>query len=268
MSAARSPQSVLASIDGWEGAAISELDGGLTNRTWLVEQDHRKAVLKIDPSPRSAPYNSRLAEASIQSIAAANGLANAVLYADELTLLTEYVEGTVWEGACLEQGDNIELIAVTLRRLHSMPLSGRSFDSIVAAKRYVARIDNADVALVDHCTRIIETMRLPHNLCCCHNDLVAGNIITTPDMKFLDWEYACDNDPFFDLATIVEHHELSEEMSARLLDAYFGGDGQRWSSHLREQRDLYLALYWLWLASRPGGSQEELEKIAARIRAR
>lgn len=268
MSAAQSPESVLAEIGGWEAATISELDGGLTNRTWLVEQGHRKAVLKIDASPRGAPYNSRPAEASIQSLAASHGLANAVLYADELTLLTEYIDGVVWEGACLEQDDNIELVAGTLRRLHSMPLSGRSFDSIIAAKRYVAKIDNADVALVDRCTRVIETMRLPHNLCCCHNDLVAGNIITTPDMKFLDWEYACDNDPFFDLATIVEHHELSEEVSARLLDAYFDGDGQRWSAHLREQRDLYLALYWLWLASHPGGSPEELEKIAARIRAR
>jgi thiamine kinase-like enzyme len=265
MSAARTPESVLAGVDGWEGADVSELVGGLTNRTWLVERDDRKAVLKIDASPRSEPFSSRQAEASIQRIAAGQGLATAVLYADELALLTEYVEGVVWEPDCLERDQNIELVAGTLRRLHSLPLSGRSFDSIIAAKRYVAKIDNADSALVEHCTQVIETMRLPHNLCCCHNDLVAGNIITAPDMMFLDWEYACDNDPFFDLATIVEHHELSEDVSVRLLDAYFDGDGQRWWPKLREQRDLYLVLYWLWLASRPGGSQEQLDNIAARI---
>ena len=268
MSAARTPETVLAKIDGWEGADISENLGGMTNRTWLVSKDNRKAILKIDDSWRGEPYNSRPAEASIQSIAASHGLANAVLYADELTLLTEYVEGVVWEPACLERDRNIEVVAGALRRLHSLPLSGRSFDSTIAAKRYVARIDNTDSALVDHCTQLIETMRLPHNLCCCHNDLVAANIITTPDVMFLDWEYACDNDPFFDLATIVEHHELSDEVSARLLDAYFDGDGQRWWPHLLEQRSLYLALYWLWLASRPDGSQTELEAIAARIRAR
>ena len=265
MSTIPTPESVLAGVKGWEGADVSELSGGLTNCTWLVERDSRKAVLKIDASPRGEPFNSRPAEASIQSIAAGQGLANAVLYADEITLLTEYVEGVVWEPDCLERDDNIELVAGTLRRLHSLPLSGRSFDSIIAAKRYVAKIDNADLALVKHCTRVIETMRQPHNLCCCHNDLVAGNIITAPDMMFLDWEYACDNDPFFDLATIVEHHELSEDVSARLLDAYFDGDGQRWWPKLGEQRHLYLALYWLWLASRPDGSQEELDSIATRI---
>ena len=265
MSTVPTPESVLAGVKGWEGADVSELSGGLTNCTWLIERDSRKAVLKIDASPRGEPFNSRPAEAGIQSIAAGQGLANAVLYADEITLLTEYVEGVVWEPDCLERDDNIELVAGTLRRLHSLPLSGRSFDSIIAAKRYVAKIDNADSALVKHCTRVIETMRQPHNLCCCHNDLVAGNIITAPDMMFLDWEYACDNDPFFDLATIVEHHELSEDVSARLLDAYFDGDGQRWWPKLGEQRHLYLALYWLWLASRPDGSQEELDSIATRI---
>ena len=268
MNALRTPENALAEIEGWEGADVREMSGGLTNHTWLVERNDRKAVLKIDALRRGEPYNSRSAEASIQSIAAERGLANGVLYADELTLLTEYVEGEVWEAACLERNQNIELVADALRRLHSLPLSGRSFDSIVAAKRYVAKIENGDTALVGHCTQVIETMRLPHNLCCCHNDLVAANIITTPDLMFLDWEYACDNDPFFDLATIVEHHELSEDVSARLLDAYFDGDGQRWWPKLQEQRNLYLALYWLWLASRPDGSQEELEAVAARIRSR
>ena len=96
----------------------------------LVEQGDRKAVLKIDAALRVEPYNSRPAEASIQSIAAGHGLANAVLYVDNFTLLTEYVEGTVWEPDCLERDRNIELVAEALRRLHSLPrarLSGRPF---------------------------------------------------------------------------------------------------------------------------------------------
>ena len=260
------PASVLSEIPGWEDASVTELSGGLTNCTWLVEKAGRKAVLKIDKQPRDEPYNSRPVEATIQSIAARQGLANAVLYVGEQVLLTEYVEGVVWNPDCLERDDNIELVATTLRRLHALPLTGRSFDSTIAARRYVARIENPDSVLVAHCTRVIETMRLPHNLCCCHNDLVAENIITAPDMMFLDWEYACDNDPFFDLATIVEHHELGEDTAYRLLDAYFDGNGKRWRPKLREQQELYLALYWLWLASRPDNAQDELDAIATRIR--
>ena len=259
------PEDVLAGLPAWDGASVSELHGGLTNRTWLVTQDGRKAVLKIDEQARSEPYNTRPVEAGIQSIAANHGLANAVLHADARVLLTEYVEGEVWEPELIGQDDNIEVLAAAMRRLHTLPLTGRTFDSIVAARRYAANIDNGDGALVAHCTKIIETKRLPHNLCCCHNDLVAANIIVTPDLKFLDWEYACDNDPFFDLATVVEHHELDEEFAFRLLNAYFEGGGERWLGQLRDQQALYLALYWLWLASRPDAAQDELDALAARI---
>jgi len=265
MNRTRTPAEVLDSVEGWGGADVSELDGGLSNRTWLVVAGDRRAVLKIDDIVRDEPYNSRPSEAQIQSIAAERELANRVLYYDDQALMTEFVEGTVWEPGCLERDDNIELVAGTLRRLHALPLTGRSFDSTVAARRYVTKIDNPDKDLVTHCTRVIESMRQPHNLCCCHNDLVAANIITSPKMMFLDWEYACDNDPFFDLATIVEHHELGEAIAFRLLDAYFDGDGIRWRPKLLEQQSLYRALYWLWLASRADSPQAELDLIASRI---
>lgn len=258
-------ESVLRQVPGWQGATLRELEGGLTNRTWLAEKDGVRAVLKIDEEVRAAPYASRIDEAAVQAHAAARCLAGDVLFADEVTLMTEFVEGAVWAPAALEKDDNIERIAAALRRLHALPLSGRTFDATVAARRYEARIEGADPLLVTHCRQLIESMRQPHNLCCCHNDLVAANIIATPDIMFLDWEYACDNDPMFDLATIIEHHELNDEISMRLLDAYFDGDGARWRQKLAEQQRLYRALYWLWLAARPDTDADELDRAASRI---
>jgi thiamine kinase-like enzyme len=82
---------------------------------------------------------------------------------------------------------------------------------------------------------------------------------------FLDWEYACDNDPFFDLATIVEHHELDDAQSLRLLNAYFDGDGERWSDNLKMQRKLYLALLCLWMGSRPNSDTQPIRKVVDRL---
>lgn len=258
-------ESVLSRVPGWQGATLRKLPGGLTNRAWLAEKDNKRAVLKIDDEVRNAPYGSRLEEAAVQTHAAARGLANAVLYADEVTLMTDYVEGTVWESETFESDDNIERIASALRQLHALPLSGRTFDATVAARRYAARIEGADKSLINQCEQLVESMRQPHNLCCCHNDLVAANIIATPDIMFLDWEYACDNDPMFDLATVIEHHELPDAMALRLLDAYFDGDGARWRRKLAEQQLLYRALYWLWLAARPDTGADELERATSRI---
>ena len=98
--------------------------------------------------------------------------------------------------------------------------------------------------------RRVEQGPQPFNLCLCHNDLVVGNIINTPETRFLDWEYACDNDPFFDLATVVAHHHLTEAQRDTLLDAYFDGNGSRWREQLERQAEVYEALLYLWRASR------------------
>jgi thiamine kinase-like enzyme len=265
MSEMQTPNEVLRELPEWRDATSTELAGGLTNRSWLLQQGDRRAVLKVDDRPRQAPYNTRLAEAAVQSAAAQAGLANNVLFADHQVYLTEYIEGAVWDPACLDQEAKIEQLASALRRLHSLPRSGRTFDAVAAAKRYVKNIDNPDEKVVAVCLDVIENLRLPNYLCCCHNDLVAENIITTPALKFLDWEYACDNDPLFDLATIIEHHELGEGPARTLLDTYFNGSGERWHAKLAEQQRLYLALFWLWLASRPDSSDRALKRLAARL---
>ena len=242
-----------------------ELHGGLTNKTYRVSGDGRVGVLKLDECRREEPFNTRPAEAQVQSIAAKAGLAPQVILADDCIYFTEYVEGEVWTRRCLDEDGSLELIAAALKRLHALPLTGRSFDARVAAGRYVENIDGLDAEIVELCTQITASMRRPQNLCCCHNDLVAGNLITTPELLFLDWEYACDNDPFFDLATVVEHHELSDAQAMCLLNAYFDDDGERWRGNLEQHRKLYLALLCLWLASRPGSGSEELDNVVRRL---
>ena len=247
------PESVLADLPEWANASFTSLKGGLTNHTWLVDTGERKAVLKIDGSPRSEPFNARRTEAQIQARAAEQGLANRVLLATDTVYMTEYVEGDVWSLDCLEEDTNIEQLAAALRRLHALPLTGRTFDAIGAAREYARRIQSGDEDKVRDCLQKIENGPRPPNLCCCHNDLVVANILNTPETRFLDWEYACDNDPFFDLATIVAHHNMNEHQSATLLHAYFDGNGEQWREQLKRQSQVYEALLWLWTAARTQG---------------
>jgi len=250
------PESVLESLPDWAGASIVELSGGLSNNVWLIEADHGKAVLKIDPHPRHAPFNARRAEAQIQTVAALQGLANRVLYVTDTVYMTEYLEGAVWSRRDLDDDGNLVRLARALRRLHSLPLTGRVFDARQAARQYAVNITDADPVLFSESMRVVDEMPAPHHLCCCHNDLVIGNIIATPEVHFLDWEYACDNDPFFDLAAIVAHHELSGPRVTLLLDEYFEGSGARWRQQLVDYERFYNAILWLWQAARQSRIQE------------
>ena len=245
------PADVLADIDGWEGARVSVLSGGLSNHTWLVEKDGDRAVLKIDDQPRGAPYNTRRNEADIQSQACESGLANRVLYVHETVYLSEYVEGEVWSPDNLKDDAHLQQLAVALRKLHALPLTGRRFDAVGAARDYAQHARDADKRKVRECLGIIESAPRPQELCLCHNDLVAENIISTPQVRFLDWEYACDNDPLFDLATVAAHHALAWAQRRVLLDAYVGGDASQWHEPFAQQVELYEALLYLWQHSRP-----------------
>jgi thiamine kinase-like enzyme len=257
VNAVTDPATVLAAIPGWRGASFRELRGGLTNRTLFVEKDGRRAVLKIDPAPRMPPYNPRRDEARIQERAAAIGRANGVLYVDDTVLLAEWADGEVWTRDHFDIDDNLGFLAHALRAVHGLPLTGRVFDLQAAAHLYVGQLNEADLDGAEPHLRLIESMSGPMNLCCCHNDLVAENIISTPRVRFLDWEYACDNDPLFDLAVVVAHHGLSDRQARVLLDAYFDGDGSSWREQLATQMRLYDALHWLWAGANAFPAQDE-----------
>ena len=251
------PDDVLATIPGWRGATFRELSGGLTNETLFVEKGGRRAVLKIDPSPRKLPYNSRAAEAEIQNRAAALGLANKVLHVSDTVLLAEWADGEVWTPGSFDEDERLVRLAGAIKEVHGLPLTGRGFDAAAAARQYFPAAARIDAELAERQLAVVESTPPPTDLCCCHNDLVAENILGTPEIRFLDWEYACDNDPLFDLAIVVAHHGLSERQAGVLLDAYFDGDGDRWREALTVQMRLYDALLGLWAAANASPAEHE-----------
>ncbi len=251
------PDRVLATIPGWGGASYRELPGGLTNRTLLVEKEGRRAVLKIDPEPRKTPYNSRRDEARIQERAAAIGRATGVLYVADTVLLSEWAEGEVWTRDHFEDDQNLARLGSALREIHGLPPTGRTFDALAAARLYASRMRAADREVARQQLAIVESAPAPTNLRCCHNDLVAENIISAPLVRFLDWEYACDNDPLFDVAIVVAHHGLSNRQAGVVLDACCDGDSGLLRERLGSQVLLYKALNWLWEAAAAAAAQPD-----------
>lgn len=266
----RSPDDVLAQIPGWEDAICTELEGGLTNSVWKLSVDGRSAVLKMDEQPRKLPFSCRHDEAVIQSTAAYAGIAPKVILAEAGFILSDFVDGTVWSADHLVDFKNLTQLGCALRHVHDLPLTGRAFDPLRAATRYIEMIAVADARVVHRCKRIIEARRVPQKPSCCHNDLVAENLLTPhcaqrSKLLFLDWEFACDNTPYFDLATVIEHHELDSAQVTCLLDAYFDGGVKAHIDALERQRSLYLALLYLWMAARSDCDQSMLARVGQRI---
>jgi len=251
------------------------LKGGLTNRSYYVRSGDKECVLRMNADHTSAVLADRPCELAILDRAGKAGVAPDIVYSDidKGILLTEFLPGPVWQEADLENSDYIEMLAELLRQVHALPLCGFRTDLSLSAARYAGGLQKrfGPHDFSSHCVSIINSIPGRDTFACCHNDVVAANIIGSTSVKMIDWEYAGDNDPLFDLASVIGYHDFDKQRVQHLLSAYAGGAAPELQEQLADQLRLYDAIQWLWLATRQGvlPNQEQaarLEALRQRIR--
>ena len=250
-------EEAIARVPDWFSRKVTVVEElqGLTNRSFRVRSGSSDYALRLDGSQVREDGLDRGRELAILQSAAAAGLAPQAVYADEGMLVTRWVDGGSWTAGELN-GKRLESIAALLRRVHGLPLCGHSLDPVETAGRYFEQIPRSgnDVGQARERLAAIEAASQPAGLCLCHNDVIAANIVGGDRPILIDWEYACDNHPLFDLACLIEYHGLDARKADTLLSAYAGGATPETSEQLEEQRRLYAALQFLWFAARRDGA--------------
>jgi thiamine kinase len=230
------------------------LPGGLTNRSFKVETRVGTFVLRLDDKHTAGLGLSRCNELKARAAAYAAGLAERVVFADvdRGILLSEYSAGNVWTEDDLRHSSNLIAVAELIRSVHALPLLGKQFDANHAAAKYAKNLtDRSGLhSFTETCRGIIKRIPQVAEVRCCHNDVIAGNIVEGDGLKLLDWEYALDNDPMFDLAALIGFHNLDAAQSKVLLEAYSGGSNAMLREQLTNQVRLFDAIQWLWIATK------------------
>src|SRR5690606_33041713 len=154
---------------------------GLNNRSFVVELDGREAVLRLDTEYTSTFGLDRSTEVRIHSAAAKQHLAPEVLFArpEAGILLYEYLAGPVWDRASLDDPRNLDRLAAVLREVHTQPAAGVTLDGEAAAERYAAAAYGKSglSPFASRCLRIVRETPAAGPLACCHNDIVAENVV-------------------------------------------------------------------------------------------
>ena len=271
------PFDALDLVPGWDPdvADVEELKGGLTNRTFYVRQGDRQCVLRIDSEASSLFDFDRAGELKALEAAFQAGIAPQVIYSDVDAgiLLTEFLDGAVWDEPDLESRENLEALGELLREVHALPATGHRLDISDVARLYSGHLEKRQglYAFATRCIEIIDSIPVSADFTCCHNDIVAANVIAGDRLRLIDWEFSCDHDPLFDLASAIGFHNLDDERAGVLLNAYLGGSDLEVADRLAEQVRVYDAIQWLWLATRhlvfPRRWQaRRLEELQQRIR--
>lgn len=266
----RTPKEALAAIPGWAGsnATIRPLAGGFNNRSYKVTVDGRHYALRLASVTSQNDARNFAMERHVQALAAAAGIAPAIVHADPPggLLLSEFLPGQSWQHGDLHDDRNLHAIAALLRQLHALPLCGRMFPATEAAETYgrILAEQDADLETTALCIKIVATSPKVTDPACCHNDVVTANIIGDNPPRLIDWEYAGDNDPLFDLASLIGWHDLDGRRIDVLLEAYSSGATAALRQRLRQRMRQFDALQWLWLAAR-GGDPARLNQLHLRL---
>jgi thiamine kinase-like enzyme len=238
---------------------IAERLGGLTNRNYKVVTPIGTFVLRI-PGEGTSEYINRENESLAARITSEIGVNAPLIYFDarDGVQLARFIEGGVTMNVeRFKDLGSVRRAAQSLRRVHDCgrPFENR-FELFQMIDDYLDILTKKNAPLPDgyhDVKREAEVVRKALNarplpIVPCHCDPLAENFLDTGKQVYvIDWEYAGNNDPMWDLGDVSVEAAFGPEQDEALLLAYFGGAP---SANDRGRMVLYKAmcdlLWTLW----------------------
>ena len=218
------------------GAITTERLGGLTNRNYKIASPAGTYVLRL-AGEGTGEYIDRKVEEHNARVAAEAGVNAEVMFFDAAagTMLCRYIEDSLtMDAETFKDLGRVRRAGVAFRRLHDC---GKAFETrfelFAMIDDYLGHIGRLDAPLPDGYTGVqkeAEAVRAAlarHDLPLspCHCDPLAENFLDTGTRVYIiDYEYAGNNDPMWDLGDLSVEAGFGPEQDAALMEAYFGGE--------------------------------------------
>jgi thiamine kinase len=227
------PEDILTHVPGFTAGSTAwaaRLSGGRLHASYRVETSAGRFVVRMHDPAATTLGADHEREEILHAVAAAAGLAPALVYVDEghRFMIMEHVSGSTWTAEDFARPERLVQLGAALHALHSVPppavapfdvelLLIRHHERLSAAlpgerAQLDALMDRARVAL-----RVSETTQRAKTVV--HNDLHHSNLIGSDRLYLLDWEYAAVADPLLDLACVLAYYPAASAHADQLLDA-------------------------------------------------
>jgi len=203
---------------------IINTNKGLTNSNYRVITEHFDVIVRIPRSDSSNIVYRKHEELAHALINQTHLDVETIFYdPSDGMKITNFIPDLVtfndYHGS-----DRIVRTAKLMRDLHQInQCIGVNFNPIERYQKYRSIVKNPLVSdkLATHIITGISQINRPFTLC--HNDWVPGNICFTPIKDYLiDYEYAGDNDPFFDVMSFITENDLTQAEIDEFIVSYLG----------------------------------------------
>jgi thiamine kinase-like enzyme len=189
---------------------------------YVVRVSPRELALPID---RDDEYRNSVAAASTGV-----GAPVVAYLPEERIMVIGYIDGVTFTDASFGLPGNIERVAQACHRLHDGPKFVNDFNMFAIQTGYLQQVLDHGYRLpadyLDHAgqaARIRGALAVrPEPLVSCHNDLLAGNFVDDgTHIRIIDYEYAGNNDPCFELGNMWSECHLSLDQLEELVICYY-----------------------------------------------
>jgi thiamine kinase-like enzyme len=266
----------LKQIDMLDGKirSVEPLTGGLTNHNYRVDTADHSYVARMPSRHGALLAIDRNAELYNSRAAAEAGVAPAVIATVPPTdtcggaMLIEWIAGQTLSADAVRDGRTTSRIASACQRLHSGPRFINDFNMFDVQRGYLSIVLENEFRLPD---RYLEFQPIVGEIEAamgirrqpsvpCHNDLLAENMIDDGKKLWLiDYEYAGNNDPYFELGNIAAESSLTVDQLDELIRAYHGAESKTLLARARLWSLMSHYGWTLWASIQDGVSDLEFD---------
>ena len=212
--------------------AVKPLHGGIINRNFKVDCPKGTFVVRL-AGTLSVDIVSRHEEAVNAKIASDAGVGAELLYYDETAgnMVVPFLPGETMSGEIFRTDDDrLVRAAQAIRRLHDngtpFASNGEVFAKIahyrnIMGDKSLPEFDGFDAAMreAEPTREVLANQDLPRRPC--HIDTLAENFIDVDGrMYIIDYEFAGNTDPFWDLGEFAIETGIDDDRLVRFLTAY------------------------------------------------
>ena len=226
-------EAMILALPIWQGQVrMQPLDGGITNVNMLVQDDVRRAVVRIG-GDIPVHHIMRFNEANASAAAHAAGVSPAVIHQAPGVLVIDFIDGRTLAAPDFQNETILDQAVKLVARAHrDIPKHLRgavlTFWVFHVIRDYAATLRDHRSPYAGQLAALLteadslETAVGPIELVFGHNDLLAANfLIDSKRMWLIDWDYAGFNSPLFDLGGLAANMGLTEAQEDRMLAQYY-----------------------------------------------
>jgi thiamine kinase-like enzyme len=213
---------------------VEPLEGGLTNRIYKVSPSAGPPlVARLSSSKSGLLAIDRFAECHNSDAAARAGVGPEVVACEpaEGVAFVRWIDARTFADTDLDDSANLARIVETCRQLHAGPRFANDFNMFDVQRSYVETVTANGFRMparylefmpkagqIARALAVIDVPTVP-----CNNDLLAANFLDDGErLWIIDFEYAGNNDPCFELGNIWSESNLEPGQLDVLVSHYYG----------------------------------------------